>query len=260
MSVWSHWARRFGAVCSVLIVGLNPAIAEEGEVRQDWGRLQWGSGGLELHIDRMPQERRVRLPRFRNSFGDMTVAGVSADAWARIAPEVTYWEARLGKDAPQPPFVLAIETVGEPTLALQPVIAKADAGGRIVLPAAFADVHGEMLRFEPQPYKNTIGYWVRTEDWASWRAQSSSAGSYELWVHQGCGKGQGGSAVDFVVGSQRVPYMVKETGHFQNFERRLVGMVALAADEVTAVEVRPQRKAANAIMDIRLIELVPVQP
>ena len=33
--------------------------------------------------------------------------------------------------------------------------------GSITLPAATAEVHGVMLRYEPLPHKNTLGYWVR---------------------------------------------------------------------------------------------------
>ena len=40
--------------------------------------------------------------------------------------------------------------------------------GSITLPASTADVHGVMLRYEPLPHKNTVGYWVRPDDRASW--------------------------------------------------------------------------------------------
>lgn len=254
------FGRSWSAICVFGVLIQVSLLAEDGSVTRDWGLLEWSEDGIVLNVARVPENRRLSLPRFRNSFGGMTVDGAPAESWARIVPEVVYWEARLGDDAPEAPFELKIETVGAPRLALQPVIARPKESGELWLPAAHCDVHGEMLRFEPQPYKNTIGYWVRVADWASWFCTVPEAGAYEVWVHQGCGKNQGGSLVEFRVGDTRLSYTVKETGHFQNFERRLVGVADLPAGKVIPIEVRPSKIAANAVMDIRLIELVPSRP
>ena len=48
--------------------------------------------------------------------------------------------------------------------------------GTITLPARTAEVHGVMLRYEPLPHKNTLGFWVRADDWASWEFDVNKPG------------------------------------------------------------------------------------
>ncbi|OYW16699.1 MAG: N-acetylgalactosamine 6-sulfate sulfatase (GALNS), partial [Planctomycetales bacterium 12-60-4] len=65
-------------------------------------------------------------------------------------------------------------------------------GGRITLPAKTATVEGIMLRYEPLPHKNTLGYWVRAEDTASWEFDVVRPGKYRVEALVGCGNGSGG--------------------------------------------------------------------
>src|SRR5262245_5731606 len=78
----------------------------------------------------------------------------------------------------------------------------ADVGHRIVLHARDAKIHGTTVRYEPQPHKDTIGYWTKLEDWVSWDFHATNAGTYEVEILQGCGKGSGGSEVEFLVAGQ----------------------------------------------------------
>src|SRR5262249_33205987 len=71
--------------------------------------------------------------------------------------------------------------------------------GSVTLPARTADVHGVMLRYEPLPHKNTLGFWTRADDWASWDFQIRRPGRFRVEILQGCGKGSGGSEVDFTI-------------------------------------------------------------
>src|SRR3954464_8888999 len=76
------------------------------------------------------------------------------------------------------------------------------ADGSILLLATNAVVHGKTIRYEPQPHKNTIGYWTKAEDWVSWNFQVSKPGKFDVTLTQACGKGSGGSEVNFSVGDQ----------------------------------------------------------
>lgn len=131
--------------------------------------------------------------------------------------------------------------------------------GTITLAAQDAMTHGEMLRYEPQPNKNTLGYWTQVEDWAGWRFKLPRPGRYEVHVLQGCGQGQGGSQAAVKLGGQELKFMVEDTGHFQNFKDRALGTVSLESGE-HALELRPVTKAAKAVMDVRLMRLIPVLP
>ena len=130
-----------------------------------------------------------------------------------------------------------------------------DEAGNILLHSKTAEVHGTMLRFEPLPHKNTLGYWVRTEDWASWEFSVTKPGTFAVEVLQGCGKGQGGSEVEVSIGEQVLKFTVEDTGHFQNFKAREIGTVTIDKPGRYTLTVKPKKKAAAAVMDLRSIAL-----
>lgn len=184
----------------------------------------------------------------------------------------TYQTLSLGSFylAKSDPFVVRVgcpKLVGAAVMNLQSVVlrpapegevAAADAAGVITLRAAQATTHSVRMRYEPQAIKNCLGYWVETSDWADWTFPVGRAGVYDIEVWQGCGKGQGGSDVAVEIAGRRFDFVVEETGHFQSFLPRKVGRVELAIPGTHHLAIRPQRKAAGAIMDIRQIRLVPV--
>lgn len=131
------------------------------------------------------------------------------------------------------------------------------ADGRVVLHARTAEVHGVMLRFEPLPHKNTLGYWVRADDWASWDFTVKTAGAFDVSALIGCGNGSGGSKVSFRVGAQSLDHQVVETGGFQNFVRRDLGRLTFDAPGRYRMEVRAGAKPGPAVMDLREVVLTP---
>ena len=77
-----------------------------------------------------------------------------------------------------------------------------------------------MLRYEPLPHKNTLGFWTQADDWASCEFTVTKPGTFTVEVLQGCGKGSGGSEVEVAVGEQTLTFTVEDTGGFQNFKAR----------------------------------------
>ena len=130
--------------------------------------------------------------------------------------------------------------------------------GLIVLNASAATPHGEKLRYEPEPHKNTLGYWVNPADWAEWTFDAPSAGTYELRILQGAGGGCGGAAVDVAVGGQAVTFTTLDTGHFQNFVPRTIGTIKLNGGRQT-LSVKPKEKKGVAVMDLRRVTLLRVE-
>ncbi len=128
--------------------------------------------------------------------------------------------------------------------------------GDIRLHPADAQVHGEKLRYEPQPMKRTLGFWVNPNDWASWDFDAAKAGKYEVEVLQGCSGG--GSEVAVEVAGQKLSFTVENTGNFQHFIMRTIGVVDLPAGKQT-LAVKPQSKKGGAVMDLRQVTLRPVE-
>ncbi len=131
-----------------------------------------------------------------------------------------------------------------------------DKQGHVLLPGKNALIHGVMLRFEPLPHKNTLGYWTRVEDWASWDFQIDRPGTFEIEILQGCAPGNGGSLVDFTVGEQTVTTTIEETRGFQDFVARRIGTLELARPGRYTLSVKPRSKPGQAVMDLRQVRLI----
>jgi hypothetical protein len=133
------------------------------------------------------------------------------------------------------------------------------ADGTITLPARFAEVHGVMLRYEPLPHKQTLGYWVNEQDYATFEFTAKEPGEFLIEALQGCGSGQGGSVVVFSVGDQKLEMTVEDTGGFQSFKRREVGRISIDKPGRHTLTVKPKSKAKAAVMDLREVVLRPVK-
>jgi hypothetical protein len=131
--------------------------------------------------------------------------------------------------------------------------------GRILLHARDAVVHGRTLRYEPEPHKDTLGYWSNPSDWAEWEFEVPAAGTYAVQTLQGCGKGSGGSVVNFAVGEQSLKATVQDTGGFQNFVSRDIGRIRLEKAGRYTLSVKPVEKPGVAVMDLRSVTLTPVK-
>ena len=151
--------------------------------------------------------------------------------------------------------ILAAETA---VLAVPRVIA-ADAAGRIELHAREVTIHGTTVRYEPQPHKNTIGYWTKVGDWVSWDFQLIQPGRYKIEILQACGKGSGGSEFILSVGEQHFTNTVVETGAFTNFITRAIGVADLSKAGLHTLSVKPVKKPGQAVMDLRMVTLSPVK-
>ena len=138
------------------------------------------------------------------------------------------------------------------------LVARAAGDGRVVLHARDAVVHGRTLRYEPEPHKDTVGYWTDPKDWASWEFEVDRPGTYRVEILQGCGKGSGGSTVDFGVGGQVLRVVVEDTGGFQNFAIRSIGVVRFGKAGRFTLTAKPADKPGVAVMDLRQVTLVRV--
>ena len=138
------------------------------------------------------------------------------------------------------------------------------ADGSILLHSKDAWIFAKQMRYEPQPHKNTLGYWTQKEDTAEWHFKTAAAGRYEIEVLQGCGTGSGGAEVKVSVatGNQEPPhgevkFTVEDTGHFQNFKPRVIGTVEIPESDWLSLKVIPLTKPGVAVMDLRQIVLRP---
>jgi len=131
--------------------------------------------------------------------------------------------------------------------------------GTITLPSRTALVSGVMLRFEPLPHKNTLGFWVNKDDYATFDFTVETPGTFTVEVLQGCGNKSGGAEVELATGDEKVTFTVKETGGFQAFEAREIGTLKLEKAGRYTLTVKAKTKPGVAVMDLRQIVLKPVK-
>jgi lysophospholipase L1-like esterase len=168
------------------------------------------------------------------------------------------------------PFSVQLRKAAEGAVLLKALVLRPAPEGRpivqsdptITLRAADAITHSVTLRYEAVTNKNCLGYWTNPNDTAEWKFQVRTPGRYEIQLWQGCGKGQGGSDVLVqLIGHgkalQEARFTVEDTGHFQNFIPRNLGAVDFDHPGEYALLIRPQRKQAGAIMDVRQVLLLP---
>ncbi len=127
--------------------------------------------------------------------------------------------------------------------------------GAVILYANRALVHGDKLRYEPQPQKDTLGFWVNKNDWLEWKFTPPHKGVFDVELLQACGKGSGGAEIEVTVAGQTLTMKVEDTGHFQRFVPRTIGTVKLNEGEPVTLAVRAKTKPGPAVMDLRRIML-----
>ncbi len=245
----------------ILVTTLLPSLAADDVPQISWGEIREVASGWELEIADAGKlsDGVVSIPRLNNPIGNVYLRGDAAKTPLRFTPQVREWQITLPEGARAGKQTVVLEIVGPPRVAGEARVLEAAKDGVVTLPAHEAVTHGENLRYEPQPHKNTVGYWSNKDDWCEWRLQTERPGRYEVWLLQGCGKGHGGSEVALHIGERELKFTVEDTGHFQNFKNRNVGEITLAKPGQYTLELRPLTKAAGAVMDVRQIRLVPVK-
>lgn len=202
-------------------------------------------------------EKRCTIPRLFNSVTKLCWDdGGSGDL--KLTPEIDYWVITWKEKQGE-----SIRVTLDSELRLQPfpAISKQRADGMIRLLARNGITTGEKLRYEPQWYKNTIGYWTVPKDSVRWSIDVDQPGEFSVGLLQGCGEGQGGSvAILEVMRDETVvaelEFETLETGHFQNFVWNTPGKISLSDSGQYQVRVRPREIKAVALFDVRELHLV----
>lgn len=182
------------------------------------------------------------------------------DREPKFVPEPDHWVFSW-KDSVDPGVMIKVVFDGDPLLPGQCSPAKAAGDGSIMLLAHQATTFGEKLRFEPQWYKNTVGYWTVPTDYATWDLRIDAAGDYSVAVLQGCGQGQGDSDAlitirDAQATVDQLAFQTVDTGHFQNFRWNHLGHVKIDKPGEYQLRINADKISKNALFDVRAIHLV----
>lgn len=202
----------------------------------------------------------ITIPRLMAPLRSIEWMGDESGPTIKLSPEPDSWKLSWkGEKAGRATIVLTFDS--PPLLPEEVKPIKAAGDGSFFLPAHLAVTRGEKIRYEPQPNKNTVGYWVGKKDSAAWTIKLDQPGRFSVAILQGCGRGQGGSqaSISFISPVKDVypsiDFEVVETGHFQNFQWHHLGEVQIRHTEVEVI-VAPKNISKGALMDIRAVHLV----
>ncbi len=184
-----------------------------------------------LHLDAVALNRKkIAIPRLCAPMRSFGWKG-HTDAELKFVPEPLEWIFSW-KTIPKDANLIEVAFDAEPVLLRDLTPVRPTADGSVMLHAHQASTHGEKLRFEPQSFKNTVGYWTVPTDYATWKLAVEQPGKFTVAVLQGCGAGQGGS--DGVISLRQhadvkaeLPFQTLDTGHFQNFRWCHLGEINL---------------------------------
>ena len=219
-----------------------------------WGNIVRLPTGLRLNLKTIPGNRVITVPQYPTTIGKATLHTNNRKAEIALSPQLDSWQFKIPGEITAPASI-QIPTVYSNNLSRLPKIMSASNGG-FTLMAYNAEVFGQNLRYEPQAHKNTVGYWTNPKDYCQWKIYVESPGKYQVHIHQGCGKGHGGSEVAVVSADQSLKFVVEDTGHFQNFKKRYIGDFDFSEAGLYTVAIRPIKKAKVAVMDVRQMDLV----
>ncbi len=270
----NRYQQRF--VIGLLALAILPATTVEVATAQQtdlpdqakpWRQLD--SEGVTAHVHQKTvwlrldasavKKQKVVIPRICSPIRSIRWKG-QPEAEIKFWPEPQEWVFSW-KAAPAETPVIEVVFDRKPVLPPECRKASPSGDGSVMLHAYQASTFGEKLRFEPQWYKNTVGYWTIPTDYATWKLAIDQVGTFSVAALQGCGAGQGGSdaAITLRQGEQlkaELPFQSVDTGHFQNFRWVHLGMIDI--DEAGEYELRiaPRRIAKGALFDVRTIHLV----
>lgn len=124
----------------------------------------------------------------------------------------------------------------------------------ITLHARDATVHGNRLRYEFRPDKNTLGYWSNPRDWVSWDFEVKTPEKFIVVVMQGSPVSK---PMRITVADQTIDYSTRNTGSYHTFTFLEVGTITVKKPGIYMLCLNPQ-SPTGPVMDLRQIILLPV--
>ena len=214
-----------------------------------------------IRLQILQAAKKLRVPRLASPIRSLAWSDGFNDTLT-LKPEPDVWEISFGRQqALGKTLVLKLGASPQLIDEMQPITSQAD--GSYWLPAHLAETAGDKIRYEPQPFKNTVGYWTGISDSAKWTFKLEKPGSFNIGLLQGCGEGQGGSLAKMIVvaedrktSTQELSFEVEETGHFQDFRWRHLDRIELERPGLYTLRIVPERIAKNALMDVRAVHLI----
>ena len=143
---------------------------------------------------------------------------------------------------------------------LKPVdfLVRPAAAGSLTLTAEECEIHGHTMQLEgKKDGPKNVGYWRNADNWISWSGQIDKPGKYSVELTYSCPAASQGTTFDVEAGKAKVTGAVEATGGWDDYKPHTIGEVTIAKPGPLEIIVRPKKKAADAIMNLRSVKLTP---
>jgi len=127
-------------------------------------------------------------------------------------------------------------------------------GGRVVLEARSAALHGKTIQYESGEGKDNLGHWTNAEDFASWRLAVARGGTFAISLTWACEDGYEGSEFVVAVADQQLTGKVTVTGDWTDFQTMDLGTIKLDAG-THQLTVKAKGIPKKALMNLKSITL-----
>ena len=131
------------------------------------------------------------------------------------------------------------------------------ADGRIVLPAAEAEIHGTTPKYEHGNGKDHIGYWAKAEDFVSWNIKVTKPGTFAVEITYSCAAL--GSAFAVELSGQTLTGKSASTGSWENYHSDNLGTMKLDKPGTFTLAVKPKPAPKWRVIGLKAVTLKPIE-
>jgi alpha-L-fucosidase len=211
---------------------------------------------LYLHVFDWPKDGVLELPGLSSPVTGVHLLVKPDAALDHSTPEEGLLRISIPEQAPTIPVsVVVVEYSNELSAAPYVSTVKAAADGTFELAAKQAEVT-KPIKYEPA--RDCLGYWTDMAS-ASWWVDVPKVESYRVFITQACTDEDAGTAYTIRIGKQELKAVVKATGDWAEFKKVDLGVVQLATPGRIEVTVVPDKAPAFAVMNLRSVQLMPIE-
>ncbi|HXF09322.1 MAG TPA: alpha-L-fucosidase [Desulfuromonadaceae bacterium] len=227
-----------------------------------WGRCTTKVSGntttLYLHVFDWPTDGQLFVPGLKNAPTKSFLLKGGAFGWHKTLRTSNTEDGVLisvPREAPDRiSSTIVMEIAGGPQV--ETVGLRQQDDGTMVLPAADAELHGTVFRYESDSLLDDIGYWVNPADWADWSVKMTKPGRFDVSAMIAA---PAASSFDLSVGGQTLHCTGPVTGNYVTFQPVKLGTIEVSAAGKTSVAVHPVKDGWQP-MNLRSITLKPSHP
>lgn len=221
-----------------------------------WGRCTQKPGKLYLHVFNWPTDGKLHVP-VRNAVSKACLL-VHPDDDLSVATEQDGEVVTLPAIAPDPIDSVVVLDIADPPAPLDEAISQ-QSDGTIQLGAADAEIVGSTAQLEGAGSERDIGYWTDPSDFLRWSLRISRPGTFKVRLTYSLPGGGDGADIVLSAAGQKLSATLSGTGGWETYHVVDLGSLTIKQSGQTQFELKPTRKLADGVMNLRSLALTPVQ-